>query len=85
MAVNQAYVNTCTRNAYLYGTTELHDNKGPLVPDVKGGQEYIDAIMQNARNTLTVAQINNALACNYISQEEYDATMALTPVLPPTP
>jgi hypothetical protein len=79
-AVNQAYVNTCTRNVFLYGNYELHDNKGPLVPDVKGGQPYIDAVMQNARNTLEVAQINNALASNYITQVEYDAIMALVPV-----
>ena len=79
MAVNQTYVNTCTRNVYLYGTCELHDNKGALVPDVKGGQEYIDAVMQTARNTLTVVQINNALSSNYITQAEYDATMALIP------
>lgn len=82
MAVNAAYVNTCTRNVYLYGTSELHDNKGPLVPDVKGGQEYIDGVMQRARNILTVAQIDNAFACNYITQAEYDATMALVPAAP---
>jgi hypothetical protein len=78
MAVNMTYVRTCTRNVYLYGTTELHDNKGPAVPDVKGGQEYIDAVMQNARNLLTDVQIENALSCNYITQAEYDATKVLT-------
>lgn len=79
MAVNMTLVRSYTRSVYLYGTYELHDNKGEAVPDVNAA--YVDAVMQNARNTLTPAQIENALVCNYITQPEYDATMALTPTV----
>lgn len=75
---NVTLVRTYTRNVYLYGTYELHDNKGAAVPDIR--PDYVDAVMQQGRNTLTTAQIDNALACNYITQEEYNATMALTPL-----
>lgn len=75
---NVTLVRTYTRNVYFYGTYEIHDNKGASVPDIR--VDYIDAVMQNARNTLTDYQIDNALACNYITQAEYDATMALVPV-----
>jgi hypothetical protein len=78
MALYQPLVNTYTRNVYLYGTYELHDNKGASVPDVNAA--YVNAVMQNARNTLTADQIANALACNYITQAEYDATMLLVAV-----
>jgi hypothetical protein len=81
MAVpNITLVRTYARNVYLYGTYELHDNKGAAVADVR--VDYIDAVMQNARDLMTVAQITNALASNYITQEEFDATMALTPATP---
>lgn len=78
---NITLVRTYARNVYLYGTYELHDNKGAAVPDVR--VDYIDAVMQNARDLMTVAQITNALASNYITQAEYDATMALTPAVTP--
>jgi hypothetical protein len=78
--VNQTLVRSYTRSVYLYGTYELHDNKGAAVPDVNTA--YVPSVMQNARDTLTSAQIENALVCNYITQDEYDATMALTPVAP---
>ena len=72
--VNSTLVRTYTRNVYLYGTYELHDNKGDAVPDIWAS--YIEAVMQNAAATLTPDQIMNARACNYITQAEYDATIA---------
>jgi hypothetical protein len=78
MALNAILTRTYTRNVYLYGTYELHDNKGEAVPDIR--PEYVDAVMSNAVATLTTAQIDNALATGYITQEEYDATLASVPI-----
>lgn len=77
MALNITLVRTYTRNVYLYGTYELHDNKGAAVSDVH--PTYVNAVMQNARNTLTEPQILNAEASNYITAAEKDATMLLVP------
>lgn len=42
-------------------------------------EEYVPYVKQYAADTYTVEQIDNALASGYISQQEYDDTIALKP------
>ncbi|MED4599859.1 hypothetical protein P9314_03945 [Paenibacillus validus] len=76
-------INSYTRGVYQHGTYELNENRGPTVPNVH--PTYVDAVMLNAANTLTLEQIGAALSRGYITQVEYDATVALMPVPVPEP
>ncbi|PYI57009.1 hypothetical protein [Paenibacillus flagellatus] len=59
--------NTYARNIYLYGTQSFAD-----IPAA-----YVQPVKQYAAETFTVAQIDNALEQGWITQQEYDDTMAI--------
>lgn len=42
-------------------------------------QNYIDPVKQYAAETFSLSQIDNALTKGWISQQEYDDTIALIP------
>jgi hypothetical protein len=67
--------NTYARNIYLYGTTNfLHiQNTAP---------EYEAPVKEYAAVTFSQAQIDNALAKGWITQAEFDETMAFRPPAP---
>lgn len=58
--------NTYARNIYLYGTQKFAD-----IPAA-----YVEPVKQSAAETFTVAQIDNTLDKSWITQQEYDETMA---------
>lgn len=57
---------TYARNIYLYGTYTFAQ-----LPT-----EYVEPVKQYAAATFSLSQIDNALASEYISQQEYDDTIA---------
>lgn len=67
MAVLEFRRNTYARNIYLYGT-----NSFQTVPT-----EYVEPIKQYAAATFSNEQIKNALDKGWITQQEYDDTMAI--------
>lgn len=72
MAVYAFRTNTYARNIYLYGNERLTARDGYNgVP-----AEYYTPVEQAAANTFSQFQINNALAQGWITQQEYDETMA---------
>jgi hypothetical protein len=66
MAIYSFRTSSYARDIYLYGNRRLADI--PL--------EYHEPVKQYAATNFTHEQIDNALAKNFISQEEYDQTMA---------
>lgn len=59
---------------YLYGTRTFQTIN----------VAYTDAVKQYAADTFAVSQIDYALARGYITQQEYEDTMALkAPIVPP--
>lgn len=59
-------VSTYARDIYLYGNRTLSD-----VP-----ADYVEPIKMYAAQTFSLAQIDNALANGWITQQEYDDTIA---------
>jgi hypothetical protein len=57
---------TYARNIYLYGTYTFAQ-----VP-----ADYVVPVKQYAAATFSLSQIDNALASGYITQQEYDDTIA---------
>jgi hypothetical protein len=70
MAVYQPLVSTYARNIYLYGTRSFS-----II-----SQEYVQPVKEYAAKNFTRVQIDNALAKTWITQQEYDDTVALIPV-----
>lgn len=62
-------VSTYARDIYLYGNRTLTDN--PLNP-----RDYIEPIKMYAAATFSRAQIDEALEYGFITQQEYDDTIA---------
>jgi hypothetical protein len=60
------------RSIYLYGSLRFSD-----IP-----VEYYQPVKQYAATKFQLDQINQALALNYISQQEYDETILLLPEIP---
>lgn len=58
---------------YLYGTRTLSSLPVP----------YLEPVKQYAVDTFATYQIDDALTKGYISQEEYDETIALKPPVDP--
>lgn len=67
MAVLSFRRNTFARNVYLYGNTKLID-----VP-----MEYVEPVKEYAAGTFAESQIEDALIYKYITQIEFDETIAL--------
>lgn len=61
--------NTYSRNIYLYGTTKLEN--------VMAG--YEEPVKKYAAVTYTKKQIDQALEAEFITQEQYDDTVAYIP------
>ena len=66
MAVYTFLVRAYARNIYLYGNRRFSD----ILP------EYVEPVKQYAAQTFTQEQIDYALAQGWITQQEYDETMA---------
>lgn len=66
MAVYAFRTGTYARNIYLYGNSRFED-----IP-----QEYHQPVKQHAAAHFTNDQIDNALTQGWITQSEYDETMA---------
>lgn len=66
MAIYTFRTNTYARNIYLYGNTTFSNI--PL--------EYHEPVKQHAAVTYSEAEIKNALNDGWITQEEYDQTLA---------
>jgi hypothetical protein len=76
MAVLAFRTSTYARSVYLYGTSKLSDLPA----------EYVEPVKQYAAVTYSQAQLDNALAQGFISQQEYEDTMAIKyPEIPKTP
>lgn len=74
MAIYSFRTNTYARNIYLFGTERLTAIDGYNgVP-----AEYYVPVEQKAAELYTGEQIQNALNKSWITQMEYDETMALT-------
>ncbi|MHC1683405.1 MAG: hypothetical protein AB6733_12055 [Clostridiaceae bacterium] len=69
MAILSFRVSTYARNVYLYGSTKLADIS--TSPD-----DYRTATIMYASVNYTKDQLDNALVKSYITQEEYDETIA---------
>jgi hypothetical protein len=65
MAVLSFRTSTYSRSIYLYGTSKL-----TTIPS-----EYVEPVKQHAAATYTHAQLDNALAKGFITQQEYDETV----------
>jgi len=61
---------TYARNIYLYGNTTFS-----AIPT-----EYVEPVKQYAAVTFSITQIDNALTQGWITQQEYDDTIAYIPV-----
>ncbi|HYE80889.1 MAG TPA: hypothetical protein VEG39_01845 [Clostridia bacterium] len=75
-------VSTYSRNIYLYGTTSFstipEDYREPVKQYAAIG--IVNGVQYPANFTgYTREQIDNALAKGYITQQEYDETVALVP------
>ncbi|MED4922889.1 XkdX family protein [Anoxybacillus geothermalis] len=66
MAVYTFLVRAYARDIYLYGNRRFSD----ILP------EYVEPVKQYAAQTFTQEQIDNALAQGWITQTEYEETMA---------
>jgi len=66
MTVYPFRTSSYARAIYLYGTTTFS-----LIV-----QEYVEPVKQYAAVTFSLAQIDNALLVGYITQQEYDDTIA---------
>lgn len=66
MAVQSFRTSSYARDIYLYGNRKIVDT--PL--------EYHEPIKQHAATNFSLSQIDNALAKGWISQQEYDETIA---------
>ena len=67
MAVHAFLTGTYARNIYIYGTRSFSTIT----------TEYHQPIKQYASDSFTVGQIQEALTKDYITQQEYDETIAL--------
>lgn len=67
--VNQLLVRAYARDIYLFGNRSFSN-----IPT-----EYHEPVKQYAAQTYTLAQIDNALAQGWITQQEYDDTIAKRP------
>lgn len=68
---------TYARAIYVYGTNRLTARDG--YPGVADG--YYTPVQQYAAQTYTLAQLDLALASGWITQTEYDETVAFIPVV----
>ena len=68
MALYQNLVIAYARAIYLDGTKKFSEIR----------PEYVDAVKQYAAANYTQMQLDNALAQGFISQTEYDETLAYT-------
>jgi len=68
---------TYARAIYVYGTNRLTARDG--YPGVADG--YYVPVEQYGATTFTKAQIDLALAYGWLSQTEYDETIALIPIV----
>jgi hypothetical protein len=66
MAVLSFRTSTYSRSIYLYGTTTF-----AAIP-----AEYIEPVKKHAATTYTKEQLDNALVQGFISQQEYNETLA---------
>lgn len=74
MTVYPFRVGPYARNIYLYGVEKLAE-----IP-----AEYVEPVKEYAAKTYAKEQIDNALAVGYITQQEYDDTMAYkASIVPP--
>jgi hypothetical protein len=67
MPIYQSLVIAYAKAIYIDGTKRFADIR----------PEYVDPVKQYAASSYSLAQIDNALAQTYISQAEYDDTIAL--------
>jgi hypothetical protein len=67
MPIYQSLVIAYAKAIYIDGTKHFADIR----------PEYVDPVKQYAATSYSLAQIDNALAQTYISQAEYDDTIAL--------
>jgi hypothetical protein len=70
MAVLTFRTNTYARNIYLYGSTS-----GTRLTNIPA--EYVEPVKKAAAATFSVEQIDNTLSQEWITQTEYDETMAI--------
>jgi hypothetical protein len=66
MAVNSLLVRSYTTNIYIYGNRSF-----ATIP-----AEYHEPVKQHAVVTYTLAQIDNAFAMGWITETEYNETLA---------
>lgn len=71
MAILMFKVRTDARNVYFYGNYPLSTIM----------VEYQEPVKKYAGETFTLEQIDNALAQGWITQEEYNQTIAYRPVV----
>ena len=71
MAVLAFRTSTFARNIYLYGNTLFTG-----IP-----VEYVEPVKQYAATTFSRLQIDNALNKGWITQQEYDETIAYIPLV----
>jgi len=66
MAVYSFLVRAYARDIYLYGNRHFSDIR----------REYVEPVKQYVAQTFSQEQIGNALAQGWITQQEYEETMA---------
>lgn len=69
MPIYQSLVVAYAKAIYLDGTKRFADIRA----------DYVSYVKQYAADNYTLAQIDNALAQGWITQQEYDDTIALRP------
>ena len=70
MAVNNLLVRSYATNIYIYGNRTFS-----TIP-----AEYHDSVKQQAANTYSLAQIDNALVNGWITETEYNETLTYASV-----
>jgi hypothetical protein len=70
MAVNNLLTRSYATNIYIYGNRRF-----ATIP-----AEYHEPVKQHATYTLTLSQIDNAYANGWVSETEYNETVAYAPI-----
>ena len=74
MTVLPFRTSTYARNIYMFGTNRLTARDGfPGIP-----AEYYTPVQQYAKNGFLASDIRNALELDWISEQEYNETTALS-------
>jgi flagellar biosynthesis protein FliP len=72
MAIYASLTKAYAQAIYLDGTKKFSEIRS----------EYVEPVKQYVATNYTQEQIDNALAVGYISQQDYDETILLLPVIP---